>query len=74
MEDGKQVFGFLEFNKFYNERLKNDEEFKDARIPYEKTENLLSIDVENLTSVQRWDTLVHKENIKEILRAGARYD
>lgn len=33
----------------------------------EQTENLLAVDMENFTSAKRWDTLIHKTNIKEIL-------
>jgi len=35
MADNKQVFGFLEYNKFYIERLSKNPEFSEARIDLE---------------------------------------
>ena len=32
-----------------------------------QTNNLLDVDIDNFTTSKRWDTLIHKSNIKDIL-------
>ena len=65
--DNKEIFGFLEYNKFYNEKFKNKPEYKDAYMEVNQTNNLLDVDIDNFTTAKRWDTLIHKSNIKDIL-------
>lgn len=69
IEDGEQVFGFLEFNKFYIERLASDPQFLNSQVSLEQAEWLLKIDFENFTIFKGWDTLIHKTNIRDFLQA-----
>ena len=72
--DDDMVFGYLEYKKFYKEKYMTEPEFKDCEISLEQAQSLLSINVEELAPSQKWDTLIHKSNLKDILEIGIEYD
>ena len=70
MADNMQIFGYLEYNKFYDVYLKDKSEFENSIISFSQANKLLSIDIEKMNTSKSASTLVHKQNIKDIIDAG----